>query len=304
VPGSGRLKQAGKIPVIDGPVEQTMVRIPTDPSIAVKERETPVIQALLPKWMQADRYGRRGVGAFKINGEGVITSGRRAGPIGSGGNYIQPGAGAALFLIKEGGVNLPKRVGPKGARYLSFSTNGKGNGSDRVEYAPTYYGFSSSGHYRFDTAYQVTFDLRIPAKSAITNKAYYLMQWWQTSPLPPVAGVRLKRGTSHTLEFVTRGPGQGSDLEPVPDLITEYALRPGSWHSFAINFRISPTQKGIFDVAIDGQPLGSHVGPIAATPGPSPGGPPDSYRVKFGIYKESESLIFMNHFDNIALTTL
>jgi hypothetical protein len=276
------------------------------------ERETPLLQALLPGWMLPDAYGRRGIRAYAVTGEGVITDARDAGAIGSGGNYLEHGAGAALFLLKEGGTNVPKTAGPRGARYLAFSTNLSGSGIDRSEYAPTHYGYASSGHHAFNRGYRLSFDLRIPARSAVTNGFFYAMQWWQTSPLPPVAGLRMKRGTSHTLELIARTPSRSTPtgLKEAVDVITQYTLKPGRWHQFDVAFKISPKKaSGFIDLAVDGVTIGEFDGAIGSTkPGagslPAPSPPPDSYRLKFGIYKESEPGLFFVDYDNVRLGLL
>jgi hypothetical protein len=106
------------------------------PDVITKERESPVRQSLLPRWMSPDKWERRHGQGFRITGEGVITNTSNAGNIGKGGNYLEAGAGAALFLLQRGGANTPQTVGPAGSKYLSFSTNGRGSDRDRQSTLP------------------------------------------------------------------------------------------------------------------------------------------------------------------------
>ncbi|MFQ6539595.1 MULTISPECIES: heparin lyase I family protein [Aphanothece] len=247
--------------------------------------------------MRKDKYNRRGVKPFSITGEGFISKPSKAGPIGRGGNYIERGSGAALFLLKQGGANVPVVNGAPGSRYLSFSTNGRGSDRDRSEYSPTHYGFKSSGYYKFGKSYNLSFDLRIPNSSSATKGFYYLAQWWQGNGVGPVAGIRLKRGTSHTLQFVKKGTAPGAPRGvSITDVITNYSLKPGAWQRVSINYNIDPLNSGFFNIAVDGKEIGRFSGNIGSRK------PPFSYRVKFGIYKQSEQSLFQADFDNIVLS--
>ena len=121
----------------------------------------------------------------------------------------------------------------------------------------------------------------------------------------------MKRGTSHTLELVVRGSSNSTatGLQPTADVITQYNLKPGRWHRLDLEFSISPSSQGFIGLAVDGENLGFHQGPIGsrrfgadAPPGALP--PPDSYRVKYGIYKESEPGQFFLDLDTISLRFL
>jgi hypothetical protein len=278
----------------------------TVPDVITKERESLVRKSLLPSWMSPDHWNRRQGQGFRITGEGSITNASNAGKIGKGGNYLETGAGAALFLLQRGGANIPQTAGSPGSRYLSFTTNLRGSDVDRSEYTPTHYGFKSSGFYKFGQSYNIGFDLRIPKGSEITNNFYYLMQWWQGAGLPPIAGIRMKPGTSHTLEFIERSTQKtSSNGLAVPDIITEYNLQPDQWHQINIGYNLDPSKSGFFDVSVNGSSIGRFNGQIGSSKSGTVKGldkPPKNYRVKFGIYKASEPSIFSVDYDNIVLS--
>jgi hypothetical protein len=132
------------------------------------------------------------------------------------------------------------------------------------------------------------------------------MQWWQGPGLPPIAGIRMKRGTSHTLEFIERSAqnSSGNGLAKA-DVITEYTLQPGRWHRINIGYNLNPSKTGFFDVNVDGASIGRFNGQIGSSKSGTVKGfdnPPQNYRVKFGIYKASEPSIFSVDYDNIVLS--
>jgi hypothetical protein len=178
---------------------------------------------------------------------------------------------------------------------------------DRAEFGQAHYGYKTSGFYKFRQNHSTTLDIRIPEGSGTTRGAYYLLQLWQGPGLPPIAGIRMKRGTSHTLQFIARsyaGNVRKGNVRKKADVITQFDLNPGSWHRLSLRYMINPRKPGFFNVNVDGVNIGRFEGRIGSSAKESVIGftkPPQSYRVKFGIYKQSESALFQVDYDNITL---
>lgn len=227
-----------------------------------------------------------------VTGEGTIQHPERCDSrIHRGGNYQE---GATRLMGKcEGSVEPPRIRAEAGNRYLEFRTGGRtARGNDRVELA--------LGPYRpFARTTYIGFRLRLPARAPVTHQGFYPLQLWQCAPLSPIAGVRVDRGSSHAINFMTRHRNRDAAVA------ARVRLTPGRWHAFVIAARPDPHGAGQFDVWADGRPIARWRGPYGSgDPGACqgvPGSPPQHYRLKFGIYKGNEPHRFVTHFDDLRI---
>ena len=200
--------------------------------------------------------------------------------IGRGGNLREKGK---HYKGKCEGSGLSPEIGGthKKQRYLLFKTlAGDMNlkGITRSELAIT------SKYFPFDEKIYVGFRIMIPEGVAVTNQFFYVMQMWQCAGLSPIAGVRLDRGSSHTIEFMTRGDSRSSSMMRIK-------MEPSVWYSFIIKLRVDPEgKKSEFQVWSDKseskatslKPYGFKVRECSNNPGKIA---PQHFRLKFGIYK-------------------
>lgn len=226
-------------------------------------------------------------GGIDITGErgGRVINPQACGEkIGAGGNYIE---GSSVLKGKcNGNVKPPALRAIDGRKALEFRTKKSRSSSakDRVELAWT-------GVYKFGERIKISARIKIPEGSDVTNQFFYLMQLWQCPGRPPIAGIRLKRGTSHTLQFITRGTVL--EEEKRPSTRFKFDLTPGKWHKIDMTLRVNPNENGkaVFAVSVDGNMLGRNTFPYGfkgknICVGGMP--TPDTYRVKFGIYRGNE----------------
>ncbi len=218
--------------------------------------------------------------------------------LGSGGNYIE--AGSPDLLGKYQGAFSPVSIAQEGSnRFLSFNVSGQGSGvKDRAE-------LSQQGYYKAGRTLQADFRLRIPEGSGVSNNSFYLMQLWQLGGRNPFAGIRMRRGESHEVDFITKSVNGGSRQL---NKVARFSFVPGQWHNFQIRFRFLPGGNSSMSVAADGNQIGSWMG-SAGTPNVQPipnRGPTPYYRFKFGIYKRNEPSAgaFTTHFDDMLVGTL
>ncbi len=219
--------------------------------------------------------------------------------LGSGGNYRE--AGSPDLLGKYQGAFSPVSIAQEGSnRFLRFSVSGQGSGGkDRAE-------LSQQGYYRAGRrSLQANFRLRIPEGSGVSNNSFYLMQLWQLGGRNPFAGLRMRRGESHEVDFITKSANGGSRQL---NKVARFSFVPGQWHSFQMRFRFRPGRNSTMSVAADGIQIGSWRG-RAGTPNVQPipnRGPTPYYRFKFGIYKRNEPSAgtFTTHFDDMLVGTL
>ncbi len=153
----------------------------------------------------------------------------------------------------------------------------------------------------FEKPIAITFDLMIPSSADVTNGFYYLMQFWQCSPLSPLGGIRVVRGSSHKINFMTRG-----DESEVGSSFYSVELKPGEWTTFELRLNVSPEDEtSYFEVWSEGVLVGRRTGPFGFSSKFSCKGnskAPEHFRLKFGIYKEYEDgKSFEALFDNIQL---
>ena len=227
-----------------------------------------------------------------VSGEGTIQHPERCGSrIHRGGNYQE---GATRLMGKCERSVVPPRIRTEpGNRFLEFRTTGKSaRGNDRVELA---YG----PYLPFARTTYIGFRLRIPTGAPLTNEGFYPLQLWQCAPLSPIAGVRVDRGTSHAINFMTRHQNRDTAVA------ARFRLKPGQWHAFVIAARPDPEGAGQFDVWADGRRIARWRGAFgsdetAACKG-VPGTPPQHYRLKFGLYKGNEPKRFVTHFDDLRI---
>jgi hypothetical protein len=200
--------------------------------------------------------------------------------IGNGGNYRE---GLTILKGKCSNSVEPPQLSGGPDPYLSFMATGIPHtgkrGKDRVELARTAY-------LPFDQTTYVGLSVRIPEQSARTDDMFYLLQAWQCAGLSPIAGLRLERGTSHTVNVVARkGRGPGTT-------VARSQLQPGGWRRFVMALRPDPSGRGDLTVWEQGRQIGSWTGAFGEnTAGVCrgvAGAPPQHFRVKFGIYKNHE----------------
>ena len=261
----------------------------------------------IPTWRAGRRFRVPKATRINLTGDGRIfnrhpTARRiKGGPserLGSGGNYRQ--AGSEDLLGKYQGAYSPVRVKQEGPnRYLSFSARGRGKGGkDRSELTP-------QGYFKAGRTLEANFRMRLPVGSAVSNNSFYLMQLWQLGGRNPFAGIRVRRGESHEVDFITKTVrGRSRQLNKV----APFSLVPGQWHSFQVRFRFLPGNTSTMSVAADGKQIGSWSG--AAGTGnvqPIPNrGPTPFYRFRFGLYKRNEPRAgtFTAHFDDMVVSEI
>lgn len=155
----------------------------------------------------------------------------------------------------------------------------------------------------FEVPLTVAFDIMIPETVSSTEGFFYAMQFWQCSPLSPLAGVRVVRGSSHQINFMTRG-----DSSKAGRSFFHKDLEPGVWESFELKLNVSSTAgHGVIELRErqTGRLLASKNGSFGfdasnKCEGNKPA--PANYRLKFGIYKEfEEGKRFDVFFDNIRI---
>lgn len=261
----------------------------------------------MPTWRVGRRIRVPKATTIRISGDGTILNRHptarkiRGGPsarLGSGGNYRE--AGSPDLLGKYQGAFAPVSLGQEGGnRFLSFTVSGQGSGvKDRAE-------LSQQGYYKAGRTLEANFRLRIPVGSAPSENSFYLMQLWQLGGRNPFAGIRMRRGESHEVDFITKDASGGSRQL---NKVARFSFVPGQWHSFQMRFRFRPGRNSSMTVAADGEQLGRWRG-RAGTPDVQPipnRGPTPYYRFKFGIYKRNEPSAgaFTTHFDDMLVGTL
>jgi hypothetical protein len=228
----------------------------------------------------------------EMTGEGTVLKPKRCGPrIHRGGNYRE---GATRLMGKCERSVLPPRIRSEpGNRFLEFRTTGTAaEGNDRVELA---YG----PYLPFGRTTYIGFRLRVPSGAPSTNEGFYPLQLWQCAPLSPIAGVRVDRGSSHAINFMTRHRNRDTAVA------ARFRLTPGQWHAFVIAARPDPNGAGQFDVWADGRRLARWRGAFGSDEAAAcrgiPGRPPQHYRLKFGLYKGNEPARFITHFDDLRI---
>lgn len=209
---------------------------------------------------------------IRATGNGSIVFPERCSSnLGEGGNYREDSL--TLAGKKEGAGKVPAVRAAQNLKHICFTTDPevKYSGNDRSElaYMPMI---------KLNSTINLDFEIRIPKKSPIhkIGNMCYLMQLWQCSPFPPIAGIRIKEGTSHGIDFAIRRNRDAILVEG------ERILTPGAWHRFKVVLRPSLNSSGFFNITIDDVAVASYSGPIgvASTICANP-----SCRVKFGLYK-------------------
>ncbi|MCC6137240.1 MAG: heparin lyase I family protein [Bdellovibrionaceae bacterium] len=182
-------------------------------------------------------------------------------------------------------ASLPPEIVQSTSKYVSFKLDPSivHTEKDRTELAYT------KEYFPFGKTIHIGFDFMLPEDASETNDFFYVLQLWQGNGYGPIAGVRIKRGTSHYLQFIT-----ANDLERKTRV--GYELTPNKWHHFVISLRADATGAGSFVVRADGKEIGRYSGPIghlALDP---------HFRVKFGIYKGHEQdRYFEVNYDNLRI---
>ena len=126
------------------------------------------------------------------------------------------------------------------------------------------------------------------------------MQFWQCDGGSPIAGVRIRRGHSHRINFMTRGDSRAASM-------AMYDLIPDTWSSFVIEATVDPTgEKGSFFVwnnpAHKPKGFSGAYGYAKSGTCENQAEPRQSFRLKFGIYKGTEnSKLYEVHYDDIRI---
>lgn len=210
---------------------------------------------------------------------------RCAPKIGSGANLVEKGQS---YLGKCEGAGIAPELGQIDSlrNYLRFRTNPKTMApKDRSELAVT------QEFFPFKKQIYVGFKIMIPVNVSATNGFFYGLQFWQCSQKGPIAGLRISRGTSHRINFVTRGDGGDNPS------FGSFNLQPGAWHKIIIGLNPNP-RDGLGEMKVwlngSGTPFiykGSfgylNLG-ACNEPNEPKVRPSQAYRVKFGIYKANE----------------
>ena len=211
-----------------------------------------------------------------------------------GGDLVEAGV---RFRGKCNGAGISPKINMEGGmRYLAFETNPayQGESRTRTELALTHKWFD------FGEPIYIGFRIRVPKETDETNAFFYLMQLWQCPGASPIAGVRMSRGYSHRVNFMTRGDSRVASM-------ATYELGPDTWKSFVINATVDPTgENGSFLVwnDPDQEPEG-----FSGTYGYAETGtcddriePLQRFRLKFGIYKGAENgKQFEVHYDDLRI---
>ena len=196
----------------------------------------------------------------------------------------------------EGAGLAPSIEGKTGQRYLRFATDPsfQQQKRSRSELALT------GSWFPFGEPFYMGFRVKIPARADSTNVFFYLLQFWQCAGASPIAGVRINRGYSHRINFMTRGDTRAASMKT-------YDLSPGVWAPFVIRAIVDPSGKnGSFDVwhdpdeapAVYRGPFGYGVSGKCAKLGEAR----QEFRIKFGIYKGGErNSVFEVDYDDIRI---
>ena len=236
--------------------------------------------AVLPVGAQAGTY--YAITAEPESGALIQGSGLCSSQIGSGGNLLEDGQ---RYPGKcEGGGQAPAIVSSKSyLRHLWFRNDPSyaGDSKTRSELAFT------QQYFPFDEQVYLGFRMMIPRGTDVSvNSAFYLLQLWQCPQAGPIGGIRLTGGTSHRVQFITRGDFEEGSFVSLDML-------PGVWHRFVVSIIARPRNGGEMKVWIDQNP-----DPVIDTSSfgyfslgkCAPGRrPPQQFRVKFGIYKSTEA---------------
>jgi hypothetical protein len=208
--------------------------------------------------------------------------------IGDGGSLNEAGK---HYPGKCEGAGLPVEISGthKYQKYLKFKTDTAYNGTapgTRTELATQFFPFNQRIY--------IGFRVMIPSGVEVTNDFFYLLQMWQCAPAPgesapPIAGIRIDRGTMDVLQFITRGDAPGNDR------VMDFDLPPNVWHRFVIQLNVDTTTGGTAQFAVwndeFGTPTVSNVPyGYSANSGTCNENPaPQHFRFKFGIYKGNDA---------------
>jgi hypothetical protein len=230
---------------------------------------------------------------FRLTGNGsIVNPDQCSGLIGEGGNYIENSkrlSGKCTAGVKP--PYIAKRS--ETDRYVAFETTGEvGDTSNRVELAHTpYFAFSKKVYF--------SFDLMIPKGSPVwTESSLFPLQFWQCAPLSPIAGIRLKPNTSHTLTFFTRHQNNSTSATAA-----EFSMKPGAWHSFLMGVQPNP-KGGHIEIWADGKMIAdqrvAYGSDVTGQCHGVAGTPPQHSRIKFGIYTGMTRTPIKIGYDNAA----
>jgi Polysaccharide lyase len=198
-----------------------------------------------------------------------------------GGDLVE---GRVMYQGKCEGAGVAPAIYEKdGIRYLKFATDPsyQGKTKTRSELALT------GRWFPFGEPVYVGFRTRIPKEADRTQAFFYMMQFWQCAGASPIGGVRISRGYSHRVNFMTRSDSRAASM-------ATYDLSPDSWTSFVIKVSVDPGgKKGSFAVWNDPEDdPRAYNGPYGyAEEGRCKDEiePPQRFRIKFGIYKGNEN---------------
>lgn len=246
---------------------------------------------------QCQPQGRNVEYCINVEGDAIVVRPNQCSDkIGRGGN-LHSSSHRPLLGKCNGAGNAVRIETEAGNRYLVFSTRaGAPSPKDRSELA-------SPQYHSFDQSIDISFDLRIPRDSPATDDFLYLLQLWQPCQgLPPIAGIRISRRSSHELGVVARGEGIPSPNKA----LAKVRLDPGNWQTIRIHVKPGIKKNGIIAMDLNDRRVGQwhrSIGYAPKTACPSTKNA-TRYRIKFGLYKGSEpDRSFEYHFDNVIVST-
>jgi Polysaccharide lyase len=244
------------------------------------------VLAVLPVGAEAGTY--YSITAEPENGASIENRGLCSSTMGSGGNLME--LGQTYFGKCEGGGIEPEIVGTQTyLKHLWFRNDPKcdrnskkcdKDSKTRTELAVT------QQYFPFDEQVYLGFRMMIPRGTDITvDSSFYLLQLWQCGEAPPIGGINLTGETSHRVKFMTRGDFRHGSFVSLDML-------PGVWHRFIVSIIARPRNGGELKVWIDQNPnpfTSTHSFGFFNVGKCDPGlRPPQHFRVKFGIYKDTE----------------
>lgn len=191
--------------------------------------------------------------------------------IGAGSNLYAPGI---FYKGKcEGHVEGPQLIDGEGAVFKVLK--GEKTPKDRSELADTVHPMDPG------KTYYITASIQIPEQSDVTNEFFYILQLWQGPSFSPSAGIRITRGTSHKGQLMARNANNQNGHG-----VANIDFSDNQWHSFIIKVRMTKDNNGLLGIITPDGKVTEWKGKVGYSDDERAN---PTYRLKFGIYKGSES---------------
>lgn len=207
------------------------------------------------------------------NSSELIRSELCSSKIGAGGNLVTK---TGVLAGKCEGAGLSPILSDLEEVEFNVGTGDKVSaGKDRTELAFT------DIKWPLGKAAYVEFDIYMPVGVDETETWYYLFQLWQGPSHPPIAGLRVNRGTANQVMLFARSKSSKSG-----EKVGLYNLKLGQWNKIRMKVLVNPDQTGsIITYNASGNILNKWYGSVGFSE-------KDKgyrwFRVKFGIYKGHE----------------